>query len=92
MPSMEICLQLCAFGLSLFLFPVLVAFGCIDGKHFTLFFKFSHRNVKANYSIKHPKAELTIQIYIKHCWSSGINFWTFVFHHSKICSRKKKII
>ena len=30
MPSMDICLQLCAFGLSLFLFPV--AFGCIDGK------------------------------------------------------------
>ena len=33
MPSMGICLRICAFGLSLFLFPV--AFGCIDGKHFT---------------------------------------------------------
>ena len=87
MPSMDICLQLCAFGLSLFLFPG--AFGCIDGKHFTLFFKFTHRNLKANYSINHPNAELTIQIYIKHFWSSGINFWTFVFHHSKIGSRKK---
>ena len=33
MPRMDFCLQLCAFGLSLFLYPV--AFGCIDGKHFT---------------------------------------------------------
>ena len=30
MPSMDVCLQICAFGLSLFLFPI--AFCCTDGK------------------------------------------------------------
>ena len=83
MPSMDICLQLCAFGLSLFLFPG--DFGCIDGKHFTLFFKFTHRNLKANYSINHPNAELTIQIYIKHFWSSGIN-------SEPLCSTTPKLV
>ena len=43
MPSMDVCLQLCAFGLSLFLFPV--AFGCIDGKHLT--FYIIYRTLKA---------------------------------------------
>ena len=35
MPKMDVCLQLFAFGLSLFLFPV--AFGCIDGKHLAFY-------------------------------------------------------
>ena len=60
MPSMDVCLQLCAFGLSLFLFPV--AFGCIDGKHlaFYIIYKFWKPSlVKSPYlegnSIKHTK-------------------------------------
>ncbi|KAM7425483.1 hypothetical protein ABFA07_023096 [Porites harrisoni] len=36
MPSMDVCLQICAFGLSLFLFPV--AFGCTDDNGRTLEF------------------------------------------------------
>ena len=38
MPGMDVCLQICALGLCLFLFPV--AFGCTDGKHFTSSSKF----------------------------------------------------
>ena len=38
MQSMDVCLQISAFCLSLFLFPV--AFGCTDGKHFTSSSKF----------------------------------------------------
>ena len=95
MPSMDFCLQICVFGLSLFLFPV--AFGCIDGKHFTsssdlvckpsLVIKLA--NLEGN-SIKHPKVELTIQIYIiKPSWSSGMNFGHFMIHYSKLCSKSK---
>ena len=69
MPSMDVCPQICAFGLSLLsLFPV--TFGCIDGKHFTSSSKFVLQpslvklpNLKGN-SIKNLKVELTIQIYI----------------------------
>ena len=68
MPSMDVCLQICAFGLSLLLFPV--AFGCIDGEHFTLSSNLVCKpslvklaNLEGN-SIKHPKVALTIQIYI----------------------------
>ena len=47
-------------------------------------------NLEGN-SIKHPKVELTIQIYIiKPSWSSGINFGHFVFHYSKLCSKLKQ--
>ena len=47
-------------------------------------------NLEGN-SIKHPKAELTIQIYIiKPSWSSGMNFGHFVFHYSKLCSKLKQ--
>ena len=65
---MDVCLQICAFGLSLFLLPV--AFGCIDGKHFTpssdlvckpSLVKLANREGN---SVKHPKVELTIQTYI----------------------------
>ena len=69
MPSMEICLQLGAFGLSLVLFPV--AFGCLDGKHFTSSSNLVEPSLvnKLPYvdgnSIKHPIVDLMIQIYIK---------------------------
>ena len=94
MPSMDVCLQICAFGLSLFLFPV--AFGCIDGKHFTSSSNLVCKpslvklpNLEGN-SIKHPKVELTIQIYlIKPSWSSGMSFGRFVFHYSKLFSKSK---
>ena len=47
-------------------------------------------NLEGN-SIKHPKAELTIQIYIiKPSWSSGMNFGHFVFHYPKLCSKLKQ--
>ncbi|CAH3025408.1 unnamed protein product [Porites evermanni] len=36
MPSMDVCLQICALGLSLFLFPI--AFGCTDDNGRTLEF------------------------------------------------------
>ena len=68
MPSMDVCLQIGAFGLSLFLFPV--AFGCTDGKQFTSSSNLVCKpslvklpNLEGN-SIKHPKVELTLQIYV----------------------------